>query len=72
MTGFLLENKTAVAVTERIRSLKESFFKNKVSFGDIFLLILTDNGGEFANVSAIKIAHNAYEFLKSAATAISS
>ena len=52
MFGLLLENKTAAEAAEKIRSLKESLAVGGLSFGDIFPLILTDNGGEFANISA--------------------
>jgi IS30 family transposase len=56
MLGFLLENKTAPAVAgcfDRIRHILESIgLKQK----DIMPVILTDNGGEFANVWAIEDA----------------
>lgn len=54
MIGLLLEDKTAAQVTESIRSLKNTLTNGGVRFGDVFPLILTDNGGEFANVSAIE------------------
>lgn len=54
MVGILLESKSATSVTEKIRYLKEQFEERHVRFGDIFPLIITDNGGEFANVSAIE------------------
>lgn len=54
MIGILMESKSAASVTEKIRDLKERFAERQVRFGDIFPLILTDNGGEFANVSAIE------------------
>jgi len=52
MFGLLLDNKTADEAAFRIRSLKKSLNDNKIRFGDIIPLLLTDNGGEFANVSA--------------------
>lgn len=52
MFGLLLDNKTALEAAQKIRSLKEKLFKNGIRFGDIIPLLLTDNGGEFANVSA--------------------
>lgn len=52
MFGLLLEDKTAAEAARKIRSLKEKLFANGIRFGDISPLLLTDNGGEFANVSA--------------------
>ncbi len=52
MFGLLLENKTAAEATQKIRLLKEKLFENGIRFGDIVPLLITDNGGEFANVSA--------------------
>jgi IS30 family transposase len=51
MFGLLLDNKTAAEVTLKTRTLKETLNKNGVRFGDILPLLLTDNGGEFSNVS---------------------
>jgi IS30 family transposase len=51
MFGLLLDNKTAAEVTQKVRALKEDFQANNVRFGDVLPLLLTDNGGEFANVS---------------------
>jgi IS30 family transposase len=55
MFGLLLEDKTAAEVTEKIRCLKKRFAASNLKFGDVFPLCLTDNGGEFANVSAIEL-----------------
>ena len=55
MFGILLENKTAAEASEKIISLKEKFRKNGSRFGDTLPLVLTDNGGEFANVSAFEL-----------------
>ena len=52
MFGLLLEDKTALEAAQKIRALKERFAQNGLCFGDVFPLILTDNGGEFANISA--------------------
>jgi len=52
MFGLLLEDKISAEVTLKIRSLKETLNKGGVRFGDVFPVLLTDNGGEFANVSA--------------------
>jgi len=52
MFGLLLNDKTAAEAAEKIRSFKTRLVFGDVCFGDIFPLLLTDNGGEFANVSA--------------------
>jgi len=52
MFGLLLEDKTAAEAAQKIRALKESCANHELRFGDIFPLLLTDNGGEFANISA--------------------
>lgn len=54
MVGFLLNDKSAVEVTEKLTRLKNNFAAANVRFGDIFPQILTDNGGEFANCCAIE------------------
>ena len=52
MFGLLLDNKTAAEAAAKIRILKETLRDNGTRFGDIMPLLLTDNGGEFANISA--------------------
>lgn len=52
MIGLLLEDKSAAEAASKIRFLKEKMSTCGIRFGDIFPLLLTDNGGEFANVSA--------------------
>lgn len=52
MFGLLLDDKTAAQAAQKVRALKETFAKNGLRFGDIFPLLLTDNGGEFANIMA--------------------
>ena len=52
MFGLLLENKTAAEVTVKMRTFKESLCAGGIRFGDVIPLLLTDNGGEFSNVSA--------------------
>ena len=52
MFGLLLDNKTSAEAAHRIRLLKEKLFKNEIRFGDLIPLLLTDNGGEFADVAA--------------------
>lgn len=54
MFGRLLESKTALEVTQKVRELKIGFAAKQRRFGGVFPLILTDNGGEFANVSVIE------------------
>jgi IS30 family transposase len=56
MAGILLDNKTAAESAQKIRELKAVLAANQIRFGDIFFPILTDNGGEFANVSAFENA----------------
>ena len=56
MVGLLLDDKTAVETTKKIKTLKSSFTENDLQFGDIISVILTDNGGEFANVAAFENA----------------
>jgi len=54
MVGLLLKDKTAAEVSEKIILLKNLFTDRQIRFGDILPLILTDNGGEFANIFAIE------------------
>lgn len=54
MFGLLADNKTALEVSAKIRSLKETLVLHGYTFGEVFPLILTDNGGEFSNVAAIE------------------
>lgn len=54
MAGFLLENKSAAEVTRAISELKQRLTENDLSFGRLFPVILTDNGGEFSNVAALE------------------
>jgi IS30 family transposase len=52
MFGLLLDDKTAAEAAGKIRALKEAFGIAAIRFGDVFPLLLTDNGGEFANAPA--------------------
>jgi IS30 family transposase len=52
MFALLLDDKTAAEAASRIRELKAGLGAGGVRFGDIIPLLLTDNGGEFSNVSA--------------------
>jgi len=54
MFGLLLDGKTAAEAAEKIRSFKEQLTAGGIRFGDIFPLLLTDNGGEFADVFAFE------------------
>lgn len=54
MFGVLLDNKTAAEAASKIISLKEKITDAGFSFGDIFPVLLTDNGGEFSCVSAFE------------------
>lgn len=52
MPALLLDNRTAAEASGKITALKSRLKENGLSFGDIFELLLTDNGGEFSNISA--------------------
>lgn len=54
LAGILLENKTAAETTSKIINLKKKLKDNHTSFGELMPLILTDNGGEFSNVTAVE------------------
>jgi IS30 family transposase len=54
MFGILIENRTAAEAAEKIERLKARFTSAGIRFGDIFPVIITDNGGEFSNVYAIE------------------
>jgi IS30 family transposase len=52
--GLLPDNKTSLEAALKIRQLKASLANAGLRFGDLFPVILTDNGGEFANVDAFE------------------
>jgi IS30 family transposase len=52
MFGLLLDDKTAAEAALKIRTLKKTMHQNGVRFGDVLPILLTDNGGEFSNVTA--------------------
>ena len=54
MFGILLDNKTAAEAGNKIISLKAKLRENGIAFGNVFPVILTDNGGEFSNVAAFE------------------
>ena len=51
----LLENKTALEVTKHLYDIKNNLHKADKDFCQIFPVILTDNGGEFARVDDIEM-----------------
>lgn len=54
MVGILLDNKTAAEASSKICELKNKLNSNGFAFGSIIPVILTDNGGEFSNISAFE------------------
>jgi IS30 family transposase len=54
MFGLLISKKTSFAVSEKISKLKSDLNKSGLSFAELLPLILTDNGGEFADVASIE------------------
>lgn len=54
MFGILMDNKTAAEAAVRISLLKEHLRLHDIRFGDVFPVLLTDNGGEFSNASAFE------------------
>jgi len=54
MTALLLDNKTAAEASTNIIVLKKSIASIGNNFGNIFPLILTDNGGEFSDVATFE------------------
>lgn len=55
MFGILLDNKRAATVALAFEKLKADLASAGFCFGDVFPLLLTDNGGEFAHVNAIEL-----------------
>ena len=51
----LLENKTALKVTKHLYDIKNTLHKADKDFFQLFPVILTDNGGEFARVDDIEM-----------------
>lgn len=56
MFGLLVDDKSSNSVTAAITKLKAQLKEKELAFGDIFPVILTDNGGEFSNVFAVENA----------------
>jgi IS30 family transposase len=55
MFGLLLDDKTAAEAALKIHAFKIRLYEGNVRFGDVLPLLLTDNGGEFANVFAFTL-----------------
>jgi IS30 family transposase len=53
--GLLMDNKSSLEAAHKIRKLKNNLTLAGLCFGDLFPVILTDNGGEFANVAAFEL-----------------
>ena len=51
----LLENKTALEVTKHLYDIKNTLYEADKDFFQLFPVILTDNGGEFARVNDIEM-----------------
>lgn len=56
MFGILLDNKTAAEAGAKITLLKQRLMNLNFSFGTVFPVLLTDNGGEFSYVQAFENA----------------
>ena len=54
MVGLLLDNRTAAEAGAKITALKRRLRDVGIRFGDMFPVLLTDNGGEFSNVFAFE------------------
>lgn len=54
MFGILLDNKTAAEAGSKITALKSHLKECGFCFGEVFPVLLTDNGGEFSNVFAFE------------------
>ena len=54
MFGILMENKTAAEASRKIRQFKQDLASAGFSFGNLFPVLLTDNGGEFSDVLAFE------------------
>jgi len=54
MVGMLLDNKDTLNVSSKIIGLKQRLSNAGLKFADIFPVILTDNGSEFADIFIIE------------------
>lgn len=64
MFGILLDNKTAAEAASKILNFKSHLNSNNISFGELFPVILTDNGGEFSDVFSFELDLNGKEETK--------
>ena len=56
MFGILADSKKAHEISGKIISLKKRFCSDdELRFGDVIALLLTDNGGEFSDISAFEL-----------------
>ncbi|RMI77800.1 IS30 family transposase, partial [Streptococcus iniae] len=51
----LMDSKTAIETAKHTQAIKRTLYDNHVDFFELFPVILTDNGGEFARVDEIEI-----------------
>ena len=54
MFGLLLDDKTAAEASAKVKTLKSKLLSAGFSFGEIFPVLLTDNGGEFSCVPSFE------------------
>ena len=54
MAAILLDNKSSAEAAIKIQGIKTAFAARGLRFGDSLPLILTDNGGEFSDVSSFE------------------
>ena len=52
MFGLLINDKTSAETAEKVCTLKMKLHSNNIRFGDVIPLMVTDNGGEFADIFA--------------------
>ena len=58
MFGFIVDNLSSDCIASKITEIKGVMRENGLLFGDYFPALLTDNGGEFANIFAFENDHN--------------
>lgn len=54
MLGFLIDDLSSACTAAKIKEIKRLLLKNGLSFGQLFPVILADNGPEFADVFSIE------------------
>ena len=50
----LCDNKSSMAITDSINYIKKKLNEIETTFGNLFPVILTDNGGEFSNIAGVE------------------